>query len=206
MGNSRDSGQLTMFPSITSPCHSPGTLCFCPTLVFPFALLLLARPPPIGWNFGHCSILIAKTPPHPHPSLPFLINVDWFLAWHIYKPEQPCDINFAGFNVLFPEQSGLPQGKENKKSDNVSKIFFPNDKNYQDFFVVLRLHPKWHDTFVAFQLQINESETNLNPLSFEAPQGKGMDTRGGQSPPPCYALPLLHFYNSFVKLILQNRY
>ena len=132
--------------------------------------------------------------------------MDWFLAWHIYKPEQPCDINFAGFNVLFPEQSGLPQGKENKKSDNVSKIFFPNDKNYQDFFVVLRLHPKWQNTIVAFQLQINEYEANFNPLSFEAPQGKGMDTKGGQSPPPCYALPLLHFYNSFVKLILQNRY
>ena len=125
-------GQLTMFPSITSPCHSPGTLCFCPTLVFPFALLLLARPPPIGWNFGHCSILITMTPPH--PTLPFLLNVDWFLAWHIYKLEQRCDMNFAVFNVLFSEQSGLPQGKGNKKSDNFSKIFFPNDKNYQDFF------------------------------------------------------------------------
>ena len=32
MGNSRDSarGQLTMFPSITSPCHSPSTLWLCP--------------------------------------------------------------------------------------------------------------------------------------------------------------------------------
>ena len=43
-------------------------------------------------------------------------------------------MNFAAFNVLFPEQSGLPQGKGNKKSEHFSKIFFPNNKNYQDFF------------------------------------------------------------------------
>ena len=73
-----------------------------------------------------------------------------------------------------------------------------NDKHYQDFFVVLRVHPKWHNTIVAFQLQINEYETNFNPLSFEAPQGKGMDTRGVsprhlvmRSPSSISTIPLL---------------